>query len=70
MKLDIEMHEPEALEGLGKYLLEFKPVIIIEVLTNEMAKKLNTFFHLENYKLFHLKNSHNLFYPIYTKAAF
>jgi FkbM family methyltransferase len=58
MKLDIEMHEPEALEGLGKYLLEFKPVIIIEVLTNEMAKKLNTFFHLENYKLFHLKNSH------------
>lgn len=58
LKLDIEMHEAEAIEGLGKYLLEFKPVMIIEVLTNEMAKKLNEFFTLENYKLFHLKNNH------------
>lgn len=55
IKIDIEMHEPEAIEGLGYYLNKFKPVVIIEVLTEEVAIKLNTLID-KNYIIFHLEN--------------
>ncbi len=57
LKLDIEMHEVEALEGLGEYLEAFKPVMIIEVLNTQMTEKMNSFFNLEDFKIFHLKSS-------------
>jgi len=53
IKIDIEMHEPEAIEGLGKYLNEFKPVIIIEVLSEDVAENLNNQIG-EDFNIFHL----------------
>ncbi len=55
IKLDIEMHEPEAIKGLGKYLLIFKPIVIIEVLSQEVANKLNSIIPLDNFDIFHLR---------------
>lgn len=55
IKLDIEMHEPEAIKGLGKYLMAFKPIIIIEVLSQEVANELNSIIPLDNFDIFHLK---------------
>ncbi len=54
MKLDIELHEPEAIEGLGKYLAKFEPIIIIEILRDSVADQLNQLFELNNYLIFNL----------------
>lgn len=57
IKIDVEMHEPEVIEGLGKYLVILKPTILIEVLNNKVAHKLNKLipkdyliFHLDSYR--------------------
>ncbi|MBT8196772.1 MAG: FkbM family methyltransferase [Bacteroidia bacterium] len=38
MKIDVEKHEVEALEGFGAYLKAFKPTLLIEILDDEIAK--------------------------------
>lgn len=55
MKIDIELHEPEAIQGLGLYLQKFKPVILIEVLTESVAEQLNNLIDLEQHFIFHLE---------------
>jgi FkbM family methyltransferase len=40
IKIDVETHEPEVLEGIGRYLKDFMPFMIIEILTSEVAEKL------------------------------
>ncbi|HCS19762.1 MAG TPA: methyltransferase [Bacteroidetes bacterium] len=40
MKVDVEMHEPEVLEGMGDYLVKFRPTLLIEVLSDDIARKL------------------------------
>ena len=57
IKLDVEMYELEVIEGLGDYLLKFKPIIIIEVLNITVANKLNQLIDLNCFKLFHLQNN-------------
>lgn len=37
MKIDVEGAEPQVLEGMGPYLSEFKPSMIIEVLNDEVG---------------------------------
>lgn len=44
VKIDVELHEFQVLEGMGKYLNKFKPDFLIEVLNNDIAKKLNYLF--------------------------
>jgi len=39
IKIDVETHEPEVLEGMGEYLTKFKPTLLIEILTEEVAKR-------------------------------
>ena len=53
IKIDIEMHEPEAIEGLGDYLTKFNPIVIIEVLSEEVATKLNGLID-DQHLIFHL----------------
>ena len=48
MKLDVERHEVEVFLGMGCLLKELRPIILLEVLDDEMAIKLNPFF--ENLK--------------------
>lgn len=38
IKVDVETHEVEVLEGFGTYLKQFEPTIIIEILNNKIAR--------------------------------
>jgi len=44
MKIDVETHEPEVMEGFVDYFLQFKPILLIEILNDEVAGKLNNYF--------------------------
>lgn len=39
IKLDVEMHEPEAIEGMIKIIERNKPSILIEILNDEIAER-------------------------------
>lgn len=39
MKIDVETHEGEVMEGFMKYLPAFKPTFLIEILRNEVGEK-------------------------------
>jgi hypothetical protein len=52
----VELHEPEVLEGMGKYLYESRAAIIIEVLTSEVAKKIQSILKGAKYKYYSLSN--------------
>jgi FkbM family methyltransferase len=49
MKLDVERHEVEVLLGMGELLKQLRPIILLEVLDDEMAIQLNPFFGNLNY---------------------
>ncbi|MBK9153857.1 MAG: FkbM family methyltransferase [Chloracidobacterium sp.] len=38
MKVDVETHEAEVLEGMGQYLDRFRPTLLIEILNDEVGK--------------------------------
>ena len=38
-KIDVEGHEPEILERMGRFLAEFKPTLLIEVLSDGAGEK-------------------------------
>ncbi len=59
MKIDVETHEPEVLIGMGEYLKKFKPTIIIEVLDNEIAEKLNHIVEGLGYLYFNIDDQKN-----------
>lgn len=39
IKIDVETHEPEVLEGMEDYLNKFQPTMLIEILNDEVGKK-------------------------------
>lgn len=39
IKIDVETHEPEVLEGLEEYLSLYKPTILIEILNDDIGRK-------------------------------
>jgi FkbM family methyltransferase len=41
IKIDVETHEPEVLEGMGKYLKQFQPTFLIEIQSDEIASKIS-----------------------------
>ncbi len=54
MKIDVEMHEPFVLRGFFKYLKIFQPVIIIEILNDEIANKIEQLVSDCNYLYFNI----------------
>jgi len=54
IKIDVETHEPEVLEGFGKYLDEYKPTMLIEVLNDEVGKKIEALIEGKDYLYFNL----------------
>lgn len=58
IKMDIEMHEPEAVKGMGKYLDLYKPIVLIEVLSDKVAEALNELIK-DDFLIFHLKGAGN-----------
>jgi len=60
IKIDVETHEVEVLEGFKFFLMKFQPTILIEVLTEEIAQKLNEIFQGKDYYYFNIDESKGL----------
>jgi FkbM family methyltransferase len=54
IKIDVETHEPEVLEGFSDYLSKFRPVMLIEILTEEVAVKVNAIVEGLGYLYFNI----------------
>jgi FkbM family methyltransferase len=54
MKIDVEMHEPEVLEGMKGYLKAFQPTILIEILGDEIGAKVQKLLSCVDYLFFNL----------------
>ena len=59
IKLDVETFEPEVIEGFRKYLPVFKPSFLIEILTDEVAKKLQDLFQDLGYLYFNIDDKND-----------
>lgn len=55
MKIDIEGHEDHALLGFGNFLQELQ-VVLIEILDDAIAKKIETFLNPEMYRYFDIND--------------
>lgn len=60
IKLDVETHEPEVLEGMGVYLDKFKPDFLIEIWDEACAIKLNTLFKDKGYLYFDIDDKNDI----------
>ena len=54
MKLDVEFHEPEVLEGMGHYLKKFRPAILVEILTDETGERVEEYIDSLNYVYYNI----------------
>lgn len=54
MKIDVETHEPEVLEGMGKYLGEFSPAMLIEILDDEVGAGVEKLVEKNGYLYFNI----------------
>ena len=54
MKIDVETHEPELLAGMGEYLGKWKPVMLIEILTDEVGEKVQKIIEGMGYLYFNI----------------
>ena len=54
MKIDVETHEPEVLDGMGKYIEAFKPTMLIEILSNEVGEKVQQYLNGKGYLYYHI----------------
>ncbi len=54
MKIDVELHEPEVLKGMGKYLEKFKPTMLIEIFNQDMWNQIQEIVGNINYLVFYI----------------
>jgi FkbM family methyltransferase len=54
MKIDVETHEGEVLEGFMKYMPDFKPTFLIEILRNEVGEKVQNCLKGLNYLYYNI----------------
>lgn len=54
IKLDVETHEPEVLEGFGSYLMMYKPTILIEILNDNVGTKVQSYAEKCGYLFFNI----------------
>jgi FkbM family methyltransferase len=54
MKIDVEGHEPEVIEGFFEYLLEYKPILLIEILSDDIADKLKFYFPTNDFYFYNV----------------
>ncbi len=60
MKIDVETHEPELLEGFGKYLLLFEPTMLIEILSDDIAIRIQNLIKEIPYVYFNINEKSGL----------
>jgi FkbM family methyltransferase len=54
IKLDVEMHELEALQGMSNLIINNRPVLLIEILTEGLGNEIMRFFEKLNYLYFNI----------------
>lgn len=64
IKLDVETHEAEVLEGLGKYLREYQPTMLIEILNDEVGKRVEVLVKDSGYLYFNIDEATDRIKPI------
>jgi FkbM family methyltransferase len=52
IKLDVESHEPEVVEGMGPYLARMRPTFIVEVWNDDVGRRLEDRFRGLDYRYF------------------
>ena len=60
ISIDVEMNEPEVLQGMEDIIEKFKPDFIIEVLNNEIGKKIESYLQNMNYLFFEIDEESGL----------
>lgn len=66
VKLDVETHEPEVIEGMGHYFELYKPDFLIEIWDKESAEKLNKMFKGKGYLYFDIDDKNGKFKKVDT----
>jgi FkbM family methyltransferase len=59
IKIDVETHEPEVLEGLGDHLVRFRPSMLIEVLNDEIGRRIEEIIKGIGYLYFNIDERNN-----------
>lgn len=54
IKIDVETHEPEVLEGMEEFLMQFQPTLLIEILNNEVGNKVQSILKDIDYLFFNI----------------
>jgi FkbM family methyltransferase len=54
IKIDVETHEPEVLEGMEKFLYEYQPTLLIEILNDEVGEKVQSLLSGIDYLYFNI----------------
>jgi FkbM family methyltransferase len=54
MKIDVETHEPEVLEGFSDYLVQYKPTMLIEILNDDIGQKVDKIVEGMGYLFFNI----------------
>ena len=54
IKIDVETHEPEVLEGFSEYLMKFKPTLLIEILDDGIGKKIENILRDSGYNYYNI----------------
>jgi len=59
IKVDVELHEPAVFEGF-KMLQDFRPIIVVEVLTQDVGNKISAACNLSGYDIYKLVAPHQV----------
>lgn len=72
IKLDVEMHEPEAIEGMIELIKNNRPFMLIEILTDEIGEKIQKYFEHFDYIFFNIDevNPPKLVQKIYSSDCY
>ena len=60
MKIDVETHEPETLEGFSDYLSIFRPAMLIEILNNEIGARVEKLVNGLGYLYFNIDENNGI----------
>jgi len=60
IKIDVETHEPEVLEGFKKYIEKFKPTILIEILEDEVGSRVQNLIKDLGYIYFNIDENKSI----------
>ncbi len=58
LKIDVEMHEPQVLMGMGTWLKETRPNMLIEILSPNVAAQVSELIEGLGYRIYHVHDEH------------